>query len=90
MIDPKTLAKSSAWPVAGGVVLGLGVFWLLQGFVQFIIQPFFSLINSKSHPGFVELGDSIHLGCGPFLGACIIFALAVVVGAAMLSMAKKD
>jgi len=90
MIDPKTLTKSSAWPIAGGVVLGGGVFTILQAFVLYIIQPFFSLINSRSHPGFVELGDNIHIGCGPFLGAGIVFLLCVVVGAIMLTMAKKD
>jgi uncharacterized membrane protein len=90
MIDPKTLAKSSAWPVAGGLVLGLGIFAVLYGFVLYIIQPFFSLLNSKGHPGYIEVGDYIHIGCGPFLGACIIGVLSVVVGGFMLTMSKKD
>ena len=87
--DIKGMAKSSAFATAGGVVLGLGIFWLISGAIQHLFQP---LINFVIDNGVVVLNRSsgVYIGCGAFLSACLIFLLAVVVGSAMIKMAGKS
>ncbi|HZL70961.1 MAG TPA: hypothetical protein VFC86_00775 [Planctomycetota bacterium] len=84
--DPKALAKSPAFATAGGVVVGLGVFWLISGAVEHLIRPIFNFINDT---GSIRLWSNTYLGCGGFLSAAIICVVAVVVGGVMIKMAGK-
>ncbi len=85
--DPKAIAKSSAFATAGGVVVGLGVFWLISGAVDHLIRPIFNFINGT---GSIRLWENTYLGCGGFLSACIICAAALFVGGAMILKAGKQ
>jgi hypothetical protein len=85
--DPKALAKSPAFATAGGVVLGLGIFWFIMGTVQNIIQPVFNFIGGG---GTVRLWENTYWGCGAFLAACIIGVVSVVLGGLMIKMAGKS
>lgn len=87
--DIKGMAKSSAFATAGGVVLGLGIFWIISAAIQHLVQPLFNFIVDN---GVVVLNRSngVYIGCSAFLSACMIFVLAVVVGSAMIKMAGKS
>ena len=87
--DLKGMAKSSAFATAGGVVLGLGIFWLLSAAIQHLIQPLFNFVVDN---GVVVLNraSGVYIGCAAFLAACMIFVLAVLVGSAMIRMAGKS
>ena len=84
--DPKGLAKSPAFATAGGVLLGLGIFWFISGAVDNLIRPIFNVINST---GNIRLWDNTYLGCGGFLSAVIICVVSVVIAGAMIRMSGK-
>lgn len=85
--DPKALVKSPAFATAGGVVVGLGIFWLIEGTINNLIRPIFNFINNS---GSIRLWENTYLGCAGFLSAAIICVIAVVVGALMIKMAGKQ
>ena len=85
--DPKAMAKSPAFATAGGVVVGLGIFWLISGTIDNLIRPIFNFINGS---GSIRLWENTYVGCGGFLSACIVCAAALIVGGIMIRMAGRQ
>jgi large-conductance mechanosensitive channel len=86
--DPKSLLGSQAFALAGGVVIGMGVFTLIRATIEHMIQPLFNLIVDH---GTVTLSRShgIHLGCAPFIGAGIVAVVCLAVGFLMIKASTR-
>ena len=84
--DPKAVVKSPMFATAGGFLVALGIYKLIEGTIENLIRPIFNVINNS---GSMRLWDNTYLGCGGFLSAAIICVVAVVVGGVMIKMAGK-
>jgi len=85
--DPKAIAKSPVVATAGGFLIALGIFKLIEGGVENLIRPIFNVINGT---GNIRLWDNTYLGCGGFLSVCIICAAALVAGGMLIRTAGKQ
>ncbi len=85
--DPKALVKSPMFATAGGFVVALGVYKLIEGTVENLIRPIFNFINDT---GNIRLWANTYIGCGGIISAAIICVVAVVIGGLMIKMAGKS
>jgi uncharacterized membrane protein len=85
--DPKAMMKSPVFATAGGFVVALGVFKLIDASIENLIRPIFNVINGT---GNMRLWDNTYWGCGGFLTGCIVCAVALFVGGLMIKMAGKQ
>ena len=84
--DPKMMAKYPAFATAGGVVLGLGIWWFILTVVENLVRPIFHIVKAS---GTIHLWDGGDIGFSAILSACVILVAAVVVGFGMIKLAGK-
>ena len=84
--DPKAMAKYPAFATAGGVVLGLGIWWFIMTAVDNLVRPIFHLVKAS---GTITLWDGGNIGFSAVLSAGVILVAAVVVGFGMIKLAGK-
>jgi large-conductance mechanosensitive channel len=86
--DMKGVLNSQAFAVAGGVVIGMGIFWLIHTTIESLVRPLFNIVFDH---GLIELNhrNAIHWNCGAFLSAVIIAVICVALGFVMVKSAGK-
>ena len=77
--------KSPAFTVAGGVVIGAGIFTLISGSVENLVRPLFNIIGHQGSIA-VNRAEGIYLGCGGFLASGLIAVLSVGVGIVLIRL----
>ena len=77
--------KSPAFNVAGGVVIGAGLFTLISGTVENLVRPMFNIIGNQGSIA-INKADNIYLGCGGFLAAGLIAVLCVGLGILLIRL----
>ena len=87
--DPKSLVGSQSFAIAGGVVIGAGVFTLISSLVGNLIQPLFNVVLENNGAIALSQSKGIYLGCGPFLAACIIAVACGAIGIVMVKASGK-
>ena len=86
--NPKSLLNSPAFGVAGGVVIGAGIFTLISGTVENLVQPLFNIVFTHGRV-VINKHDDISLGCGAFLAACFIAFLSVGTGIVLVKLSGE-
>ena len=86
--DVKGVFNSPAWSVAGGVLIGLAVFWLVLTTIDSLVRPLFNIVFER---GVIVLSrnSGIEWNCGAFLSAVIIAVICVALGFVMIKSAGK-
>jgi hypothetical protein len=87
--DPKAMLGSQAFSVAGGVVIGLGIFTLIRAGIEHLVQPLFNVVFDNNGMVALSRSNGIYIGCGPFLGACIVTVACVIIGFFMIRTSPK-
>ena len=87
--DPKSLIGSQSFAIAGGVVIGAGIFTLISSMISNLIQPLFNVILDNNGQIRLSADRGIYLGCGPFVAACIIAVACGAVGFVMVKASSK-
>ena len=84
--NPKSFLNSQAFTVAGGVVIGAGVFTLISGTIENLVRPLFNVVFEQGRIA-VNRRDDVYLGCGGFLAAGLIAILCVGTGVVLVKLA---
>jgi large-conductance mechanosensitive channel len=86
--DPQGVFKSQAFSVAGGVVIGMGLFWLVYTAIESLVRPLFNIVLDHGMI-VVNRHNDIHWNCGAFLSAIIIAVICLALGFVMVRGAGK-
>ena len=87
--DPKAMIGSQSFAIAGGVVIGAGVFTLIYTTIRELIQPLFNVVLENNGAIALSQSKGIYIGCGPFLAACINAVACGFVGLVMVKASSK-
>ena len=84
--NPRSLLNSQAFTVAGGVVIGAGLYTLISGTIENLVRPLFNVVFEHGRVA-INRHDDVYLGCGGFLAAGLVALLCVGAGIVLVKLA---